>query len=146
MQWVSEHGRMFGIRICESPFVIPRSFCSARLVRKHICLLSSLCVRSAHAHHLTSTRSCSLLRAPMRSPTGKEGGEQYLMVWDVNELVKDINSRTSLPPSGPLSIEHAAHREAKIKQWFSDLLLAFWAFHGCSPSRGAEGRARIQSL
>ncbi|KAG2128245.1 hypothetical protein DEU56DRAFT_742040, partial [Suillus clintonianus] len=69
--------------------------------------------------------------APLLSPTGKEGvGRWFGMRVRLAQLVKDINSRTSLlssleHPSVLLSIEHASQCETEIKQWLSDLPPAF---------------------
>ncbi|OJA13254.1 hypothetical protein AZE42_11181 [Rhizopogon vesiculosus] len=69
--------------------------------------------------------------APLLSPTGKEGvGRWFGMKVRLAQLVKDINSRTSLlasldNPSLLLSLENASQCEAEIKQWLSDLPPAF---------------------
>ncbi|KAG1732161.1 hypothetical protein EDB19DRAFT_1300164 [Suillus lakei] len=69
--------------------------------------------------------------APLLSPTGKEGvGRWFGMRVRLAQLVKDINSRTSLlssleNPSILLFLEHASQCEAEIKQWLLDLPPAF---------------------
>ncbi|KAG0694292.1 hypothetical protein DFH29DRAFT_329972 [Suillus ampliporus] len=69
--------------------------------------------------------------APLLSPTGKEGvGRWFGMRVRLAQLVKDINSRTSLlssleHPSVMLSLEHASQCEAEIKQWLLDLPPSF---------------------